>query len=288
MLSVYQEHKQRHFLNVSGKLLDLSTPLVMGVVNLTPDSYYRNSRHSSLIDALDKAEQMLAEGACIIDIGGCSTRPGAEEITAEKELDRILDTCIALRKKYPELTMSIDTFRADVVEAVFNEIGGFIVNDISGGDFDPNMFKVIAKLNLPYVINHTSGTPETMQNNTNYKDVVMDIVKTLQDKHRTLTDMGVNDVIVDPGFGFGKTLAQNYTILKNLDKFLIIDAPLLVGISRKSMIQQLLDVNADKALNGTSTAHTIALQKGADILRVHDVKEAIQCVEMFNYLNTIE
>lgn len=288
MLSVYQEHKQKHFINVGGKLLDLSTPLVMGVLNLTPDSYYRNSRHSSPIDALDKAEQMLAEGACIIDIGGCSTRPGAEEITAEKELDRILDTCIALRKKNPELTMSIDTFRADVVEAVFNEIGGFIVNDISGGDFDPNMFATIAKLNLPCVINHTSGTPEKMQSNTNYKDVVMDIVKSLQQKYCTLTEMGVNDVIVDPGFGFGKTLEQNYKILKNLDKFLIIDAPILVGISRKSMIQQLLKVNADKALNGTTAAHTLALQKGADILRVHDVKEAIQCVEMFNYLNTIE
>ncbi|MFV0505196.1 MAG: dihydropteroate synthase [Bacteroidales bacterium] len=288
MQSAYQTNKQKHYINISGELLDLSTPVVMGVINLTPNSYYSNSRCAKSIDALGKAEQMIAEGAKIIDIGGCSTKPGAKIISAQEELDRIVETCTIVRNAYSSIILSIDTFRATVVETLFNEIGGFIVNDISGGDFDETMFDTVAKLKLPYIINHTSGTPENMQNNTNYTNVVMDIVRTLQRKYHILTSIGVNDVIIDPGFGFGKTLSQNFIILKNLEKLMLIDAPILVGISRKSMIQKLLETNVDNALNGTSVAHMLALQNGANILRVHDVTEAVQCVRMFNYLNSID
>lgn len=269
----------KYSMNCGGRLISFDKALVMGIINLTPDSFYEKSRFVFESEALKQAEKMLAEGADILDLGAVSTRPGSEEISEEEELKRLLPTLRSIRKAYPDSIISVDTWRASVAKAAI-ENGAHIINDISGGTLDNKMFETIAQLKVPYVLMHIQGTPQTMQLNPKYKDVVNEIIDFLAKRIQVLRLMGVADILVDPGFGFGKTLEQNYTLLQNLEKFNILNCPILVGISRKSMITKVLGISAKEALNGTSVLNTIALMKGAKILRVHDIKEAVEAVKL--------
>lgn len=252
----------------------------MGILNITPDSFYEGSRFKDENKILLKVEQMLLAGATFIDIGGQSTRPGAIEVGQEEELSRVLPAIQQISKQFPEALISIDTYYASVAKAAI-ESGAAMVNDIAAGDKDPTMFATLAQLKVPYIMMHKKGNPQNMQHAPAYENIVLEIAAYFSKKLAELNALGIPDIILDPGFGFGKTLAHNYELLNKLDHFKIFELPILVGVSRKSMIQKLLQVDAAEALNGTSVLHTMALVKGAKILRVHDVKEAMECVKLY-------
>ncbi|MGN8057353.1 dihydropteroate synthase [Pedobacter sp. 22163] len=270
-------------LNIKGKLIDLSRPKVMGILNITPDSFYSNSRTKSIDEALTKAAQFLNEGATFIDIGGYSSRPGAKDISTSEEVDRLVPVVESLVKAFPEAVISIDTFRAKVAEETISA-GAHIINDIAAGDMDKQMFETVAKLQVPYMMMHMKGTPQNMQQNPVYDNVLLEVIDYLAKKVAALKALHVHDVIIDPGFGFGKTIEHNYELLNQLEAFKIFKLPILVGFSRKGMIYKTLGTSAAEALNGTSVLNTIALQKGAGILRVHDVREAVECVQLVGML----
>ncbi|WP_321289880.1 dihydropteroate synthase [uncultured Sunxiuqinia sp.] len=276
--------KRKHTINVNGQLIDLSNPVVMGILNVSPDSFFDGGKYVIEDAILQRAEQMLEEGVSIIDIGAVSSRPGADAISTKEELTRLLPAVTAIRKRFPEAPISIDTFRSWVALRVIDECGDCIINDISGGDFDEHMFDTVGKLGMPFILMHMKGTPQTMQDDPQYDDIIKDISKYFSEKVRKLTKAGVKDVILDPGFGFGKTLENNYDLLNRLDSFKVFQLPVMVGMSRKSMIQKLLGVDAEQSLGGTITANTMALLGGADILRVHDVKDAVESVKIFTKL----
>ncbi len=262
-------------------MYDISEPKVMGILNVTPDSFYDGGRHFDTSDALKQVEMMVDAGADMVDVGGYSSRPGAENVSAQEESNRAIPIISAISKEHPALPISVDTFRSEVaIEAL--ESGASLVNDISGGNLDPKMYELISSRNVPYILMHMRGTPQTMAKETDYQKVVLEVVEDLQDKVNKLRDLGVNDIIVDPGFGFAKTVEQNYEILKNLEYFKVLNLPLLVGLSRKSMVYKTLDITPEQALNGSTVLNTIALMKGANILRVHDVKEAKEAVKLFS------
>lgn len=268
-----------------GNLIDLSRPKVMGIINATPDSFYDGGKNIDLDKAVLKVEEMLKEGADIIDIGGYSTKPNASEISIEEEEGRVIPIIKTLIQKFPDIVISIDTFRSKIAEKAV-AAGASIINDVSGGNLDDEMFKTVAKLKVPYILMHMRGTPVIMQKLTDYNHLIKDIVLELSEKLEILRSLQVNDVIIDPGFGFAKSLAQNYEILNNLSYFKQLECPILVGVSRKSMIYKLLNVDAVSALNGTTALNMAALLNGGNILRVHDVKEAVETVKIFNQLTS--
>lgn len=270
---------QKSTLNVGGRLLDLSQPKVMGILNLTPDSFYDGGRNSTLNTILKQTGKMLEEGAAIIDLGAYSSRPNAEHISTEEELKRLIPALNAVTNEYPHVMISIDTFRADIANAAI-ENGAHIINDISGGQMDQQMFKTVARLKVPYILMHMKGSPQTMIKESNYDDIFKEVIQYFVEKLSQLKELGVTDVILDPGFGFAKTSAQSYELLNKLDQFKMIGLPVLAGLSRKSMICKALDITPEFALNGTTVANTIALTKGAKILRVHDVKAAIEAIKI--------
>lgn len=274
----------RHFtpfsLNIKGHLLQCDRPQVMGIINVTPDSFYSASRTERSADVKARAEEMIAAGVDMIDIGAYSSRPGAEEVSVAEELSRLQCGIEAVRAAAPLIPISIDTFRAEVAEKAILEMGADIINDISGGSLDSKMEETVVKLNVPYILMHMRGTPATMSAMTEYDDVTADVLADLGEKLNRLALAGVNDIIVDPGFGFAKTIDQNYELLRNLELFHIFERPILVGVSRKSMIYRALDTTPQNALTGTIAINTIALLNGASILRVHDVKEAVDTVKI--------
>ncbi len=273
-----------HSINVKGKLITIDSPLVMGIINITPNSFFQKSRITDINIILETAGKMLQDGATILDIGGLSTQPGAEEISVSEECERIFLPIQKLKERHPQSIVSIDTFRSEVAKIAI-EAGADIVNDISAGDFDKNMVPTVAALKVPYIAMHTQGKPREMQKNPQYKNVSLDVFDYLAQKVHQLTQAGIADVIIDPGFGFGKSLEHNYTLLHSLHNLKQLNVPILVGFSRKSMIYKLLDTSAENALNGTTILNTLALHQGANILRVHDVKEAVECVRLYNYYN---
>lgn len=268
-------------INCKGKLIDISSPIVMGIINVTPDSFYDGGKNNSVETAITQVRKHLEEGAIVIDIGGYSSRPGADEVTEQEELNRTIPVIEAVLIAFPGTIISIDTFRSNVAKKAI-EAGAAIINDISAGDLDDNMFTVVAEKQVPYILMHMQGTPETMQDNPNYKNIIQEITYYLSEKINTLRKKGVNDIIIDPGFGFGKTLEHNYEILGKLNNLQLLNVPVLVGISRKSMVHKLLEISPQESLNGTIAANIIALQNGANILRVHDVKEATECIKLDN------
>lgn len=267
------------YLRVRDQLLDLAIPKVMGVINVTPDSFHAKSRSTSLKSVLQQAERMLNEGVDIIDIGGYSSRPGAENVDTEEEINRVLPAIRAIRKEYPTILLSLDTFRSDVAHLGLTE-GVDLINDISGGKLDKEMYSTIAKHNAGYIAMHMRGTPKNMQDQTNYKHLLNDLFLYFSEVIRSAEDCGCNDILIDPGFGFSKTLEQNYELLNHLDEFQALGKPVVVGLSRKSMIYKKLNSTPEEALNGTTVLNTLALIKGASILRVHDVKEAKQVISL--------
>lgn len=273
--------KRKNSINIGEYLLDLSIPSIMGVINLTPDSFYDGGTLTNEVEMLERVEIMVAEGASIIDVGAVSTRPGADIISLKEELDRLLPAVMAIRKYFPEVALSIDTYRSWVAVRVIDEVGPVIVNDISGGSLDSKMFESIGHLKVPYILTHIQGTPLNMQENPVYQDVVREVSNTLSDGVRKLTKHGVTDILIDPGFGFGKNIMHNYQMLNRLDSLKVFQLPVVVGLSRKSMISRVLECGPEDALNGTTVANTMALLGGADILRVHDVKEAVDAVRIF-------
>lgn len=273
-------------LNCSGKLLSLDAPKVMGILNATPDSFFAGSRKQTERELMERVQQILSEGGSIIDIGAYSTRPGAAVVSAEEEWQRLEQALRIVHREAPEAILSVDTFRADIARRCVETFGVSIVNDISGGDADAQMFDTVADLRVPYVLMHCQGTPQTMQQAPTYKNVTAEVITDLSRKVRQLRQRGARDIIIDPGFGFGKTLEHNYTLLRQLEDFRIFDQPLLVGISRKSMITRPLDITADEALNGTTALNAFALMKGANILRVHDVKAATEVVKLYSLLSS--
>lgn len=273
--------KRKNSINLGEYLFDLSIPSVMGVINLTPDSFYDGGTLTNEVEMLERVEMMVAEGASIIDVGAVSTRPGAALVSLKDELDRLLPAVIAIRKYFPEVALSIDTYRSWIAVRVIDEVGPVIVNDISGGSLDSKMFESIAHLQVPYILTHIQGTPLNMQENPVYQDVVRDVSNSLSDGVRKLTKHGVTDILIDPGFGFGKNIMHNYQMLNRLDSLKVFQLPVVVGLSRKSMISRVLECSPEDALNGTTVANTMALLGGADILRVHDVKEAVDAVRIF-------
>ncbi|WP_228099138.1 dihydropteroate synthase [Pedobacter sp. MC2016-24] len=275
---------RKHTLNLQGKLIDLSVPRVMGILNLTTDSFYSDSRNSSVTEALQKTEKMLAEGATFIDIGAYSSRPGAADVSPDEESDKVVAAVEAILKAFPEALISIDTFRAQVAREAVNA-GAHIINDIAGGNMDEAMFDTVAALNVPYIMMHMKGTPQTMQQQTHYEDMMPEIVDYFARKVNWLQKMGLKDLILDPGFGFAKTLDQNYVLLQQMQQLDIFELPILVGFSRKSMIYKFLGGGPENALNGTTTLNTIALLKGAGILRVHDVKAAAESIALVQKMN---
>lgn len=269
------------FINIRGRLLDLRHPRVMGIINVTDDSFYPGSRFTSDEEILSIAGRMLEEGADILDIGGCSTRPGAQDVPEETEMERVCRATELILGRYPEAIISVDTYRASVAGEAVRNSGADIINDISGGEMDKEMFPLVIRLNVPYIMMHMQGTPQTMQSNPHYDDVVSDILSWFGQRTVQLQQAGVKDIILDPGFGFGKTAAHNFELLGRMNEFHIAGLPLLAGFSRKSMIWRTLDITPDDALNGTSALNMAALMKGTSVLRVHDVKEAKEVVRLF-------
>ena len=270
-------------INCKGNLIDLTTPKVMGILNITPDSFYDGGNYKDEKSILTQVEKMLDEGATFIDVGAYSSRPGADPISKSDELKRIVPIVHLLLEKFPDIYLSIDTFRAEIAQECL-ESGAAMINDISGGSLDENMLRTIAKCKAPYIMMHMKGNSSTMQQQTHYKNLLGDILYYFSEKLATARALGINDIIIDPGFGFAKTLEQNYELLQKLATFKCLNMPILVGLSRKSMIYKTLGSSADRALNGTTALHMIALSKGAGILRTHDVKEAIECVKLHNQL----
>jgi len=272
-------------ININGSLIDLSKPLVMGILNVTPDSFFLGSRKQSDVAILSRCKQIVDEGGSIIDVGAQSTTPTSKFLSAKEEADRLLPALKLIRKNFPEVIISIDTFYSDVAKQAVEEYGANIINDVSGGQIDENMFPVVAELNVPYILMHMRGVPQTMQELTDYDDFIQDVLYYFSERKAKLDLLGVSDVIIDPGFGFSKTLSQNYELMAYLKYFHIFEEPILVGVSRKSMIYKLLGSSPEDSLNGTSVLNTAALLSGANILRVHDVKEAVECVEIVNKLD---
>lgn len=273
-------------INCGGALLDLSKPVIMGIINVTEDSFFADSRTQHIDQILQKAAQHLEEGALILDIGAQSTRPGAVDVGADTELERLLPAISALKTHYPKAIISVDTYYASVAEQTVHA-GAAIINDISAGDMDADMISTVAKLQVPYIAMHMQGTPASMQQQPQYEDVLQEVLDYFIRKRAACLQAGIKDIIIDPGFGFGKTIAHNYTLLKKLTAFHMLDCPLLVGISRKSMIYRLLDTTPANALNGTTVLHTLALQQGAHILRVHDVKAAMETIKITQYISSL-
>jgi dihydropteroate synthase len=271
-------------LNFKNKKLDLSTPAVMGILNVTPDSFFDGGKYMDEKSILAQTEKMLLEGADIIDIGACSTRPGSAPVSEEEEIKRLLPAIQLVKKKFPDAIISADTFRSNVAKLAVSE-GADMLNDISGGTMDEKMFDTVAKLSIPYILMHIQGTPQTMQSNPQYKNVVAEVINYFIHRTNLARAKGIQQIIIDPGFGFGKTIEHNYELLKNLSSFKKLKLPILVGVSRKSMINKILGTKPEDALNGTTVIHTIALTGGANILRVHDVKEAKEVIKIFNFLN---
>ncbi|MCA1744278.1 MAG: dihydropteroate synthase [Bacteroidales bacterium] len=274
----------RTSINCRGKLIDLRIPKVMGIINVTPDSFFGGSRFNSDAALLSRVEEILNEGGEMVDIGAYSTRPGAASVSTEEELKRLMPALVAIRKSFPEVVISVDTFRSEIARKVVLEGEADMINDISGGEMDEAMFDAVTALNVPYILMHIQGTPQSMQNAPQYGDVVAEVSLWLAQKVDALRERGVKDVIIDPGFGFGKTLDHNYKLLNKLEELALFQLPLLVGVSRKSMIYNHLETDARQALNGTTVLNTVALNKGASILRVHDVKEAVECVKLVEKL----
>lgn len=271
-------------LNIKGALTSLETPVVMGILNVTPDSFYADSRKQTEAAIEDRIRAILSEGGQMIDVGGYSSRPDAAEVSPEEEMKRLSFALNILKTHYPDVTVSVDTFRASVAQQAVEEYGVAIINDISGGDLDAAMFETVARLRVPYIMMHMRGTPKTMQQYTDYTDMMSEIIIGFSRKVRQLRLLGVNDIILDPGFGFSKTLDQNYTLMKHLTEFREFGLPLLVGVSRKSMIYKFLGGTPADSLNGTTVLNTFALLNGADILRVHDVKAAVEAVRIIDKL----
>jgi dihydropteroate synthase len=268
-------------INCKGKLIDLSTAKVMGILNVTPNSFYDGGRYTNDSTILERVEIMMNEGATFIDIGAYSSKPNAEFVSEQEELDRMLSVVSLIMKNFPECLLSIDTFRSKVAREAVN-LGAAIINDIAAGNLDNAMMQTVADLQVPYVMMHMQGTPQTMQTFTQYEDIVKDMLFYFSEKVALARGLGINDLIIDPGFGFSKTTTQNFDVLKKLELFNILELPLLIGLSRKSMVYKSLDISPSEALNGTTALNMMALNKGASILRVHDVKEAVECVKLFN------
>lgn len=271
-------------INCNGQLIDLSIPKVMGILNLTPNSFFDGGRYTTDDEIIQKVEKMLKDGTSFIDVGAYSSKPNAEFVSEAEELQRIVPIVNLILKHFPETLLSIDTFRSEVAKACI-ENGAAIINDISAGNLDEKMLETAAKYNVPYIMMHMKGTPQTMQSMTNYENIVKEMLFYFSEKTALARSFGINDLIVDPGFGFAKTLEQNYEVLQKLELFQMLELPLLAGFSRKSMIYKTLETSAVEALNGTTVLNTLALTKGAKILRVHDVKEAVECVTLFNKTN---
>ncbi|MCL9805723.1 dihydropteroate synthase [Flavobacterium amniphilum] len=269
--------------NCKGNLIDLTTPKVMGILNVTPDSFYDGGKFSSDVVVLKQVEKMLMDGANFIDVGGQTTKPTADMITAEEELKRVIPVVDSILKNFPDALLSIDTFYAKVAEETILN-GAALINDVSAGNLDGDMLPMVAKLQVPYIMMHMRGTPQTMQKLTQYDDLVKEVLFYFSEKITQARSLGIYDIIVDPGFGFAKTLDQNYELLSRLDLFQMLELPVLVGVSRKSMIYKVLETASEHALNGTTVLNTLALTKGANILRVHDVKEAVECVRLISQL----
>jgi len=271
-------------INCNGKLISLERPKIMGILNVTPDSFFDGGKYKDEASVLNQVDKMLNEGATFIDVGAYSSRPGAKEVDEDTELKRITPIVSLIINKFPDVILSIDTFRSNVAKACI-ENGAAIVNDISAGLHDDNMLSTVAKLNVPYIMMHMRGTPKNMQQQTDYKDILKEVLFYFSERLSAAKALGVKDIIIDPGFGFAKNLEQNFELLKQMEVMSIIEHPLLAGISRKSMIYKTLDVTADQALNGTTALHMACLQKGTKILRVHDVKEAVECTKLYEQLN---
>ena len=267
-------------LNAGGKLIELERPIVMGILNATPDSFYSASRVESERDIAQRAQQIVSDGGDIIDVGAYSTRPGADEVSQEEEMNRLRLALGVITKVAPETIVSVDTFRADVAKMCVEECGAHIINDISGGTMDRRMFRTVAHLGVPYILTHIQGTPQTMQQQCQYEDLIADIMLYFSERVNDLRALGAKDIILDPGFGFGKNLEQNYALMHHLDDFSEFGLPLLVGVSRKSMIHQLLGVTPAESLTGTIALQTVALTKGANIIRAHDVREAVESIRI--------
>ncbi|MGB2370771.1 MAG: dihydropteroate synthase [Flavobacteriales bacterium] len=269
-------------IDCNSKLLDLSTPAIMGILNLTDDSFYDGGQHNSIKKALLQTEKMLDDGAKIIDIGAYSSRPKAKHISLDEEWQRLEKTLQIINKEFPQAILSVDTFRSEIARRSIDN-GADIINDISAGNLDPQMFDTVADLNVPYIMMHMQGTPQTMQDNPHYNCIEKEVVNYFLNKVKTLQQKGLSKIIIDPGFGFGKTLEHNYQLLNNLEELHTLELPLLVGVSRKSMVYKVLETDAKNSLNGTTAIHALCLSKGASILRVHDVKEAVECVKLINF-----
>jgi dihydropteroate synthase len=271
-------------INCKGQLIDLTSPKVMGILNITPDSFYDGGKHKNQSDVLFHVEKMLNDGATFIDVGAYSSKPNADHISEEEELKRILPIVGIILKEFPKTLLSIDTFKSEVAKQCI-ENGAALINDISAGKLDDDMLQTVANLKVPYIMMHMKGTPQTMQKQAEYSDVTKDVLFYFSERLAATRQLGIIDVIIDPGFGFAKTQEQNFELLNHLELFKMVEKPLLVGISRKSMIYKTLQTTPDEALNGTTVINTIALQKGASILRVHDVKEAMECIKLVEALN---
>ena len=266
-------------INCNGNLIDLNSPKVMGILNCTPDSFFDGGKYKNENEILSQVEKMLSEGATFIDLGAYSSKPNAAFVSEEEETNRLLPIVDLLVKHFPDILLSIDTFRASVAEKAIQS-GAVIINDISAGSLDQNMFSTVARLQVPYIMMHMKGTPQTMQTLTQYQNICKEMRYYFSEKAAQARQLGINDLIIDPGFGFAKTTEQNFEVLQKLELFNTLNLPLLVGVSRKSMIYKTLEITPQESLNGTSILNTIALQKGAKILRVHDIKEAVQCIEL--------
>lgn len=286
LVSIKKSHqlKRPEFINAGGKLLSMRIPQVMGIVNVTTDSFYGRSRHPSAEEAVRTAARMVEEGAGIIDVGGLSTRPGSVAIPEEEERRKVITAIKLIRRELPHTILSVDTYRSSVARAAFYEAGADMINDISGGTMDEGMIPLIVELNIPYVMMHIRGTPATMQENPVYNDVVTDILQWFGSRIPTLLEAGVKDIIIDPGIGFGKSTEHNFSIVNRLSEFGVLGLPVMAGVSRKSMIWRTLGCTPDESLNGTTTLNMAALMNGADILRVHDVAEAVQTIILFEKL----
>jgi len=271
---------RNYSLNIKGKLFDLNSPKIMGILNATPDSFYKGSRVSGVTHILTIAETMLQEGAHILDIGGFSTRPNANQVTEDEEMQRVIPLVEAISKELPEAIISIDTFRSKVAKSTI-EAGASIINDVSGGQADEAMFETVAKLKAPYILMHMRGTPTNMMSDIHYENVTKEVINFFVEQTQKLKKLGHNDIIIDPGFGFSKNITQNYELLKHLNRLHMVGYPVLIGVSRKSMIYKLLKTTPEMALNGTNILNFASLEKGARILRVHDVKEARETIELF-------
>ena len=272
-------------INCKGQLIDLSTPKVMGILNLTPNSFFDGGKYTNEEEIVKQVQKMLSEGATFIDIGAYSSKPNAEYVSTEEEIERIVPIVDVLVQQFPDILISIDTFRSEVAEACVQK-GAALINDISAGKLDDTMLDVIAKYNVPYVMMHMRGTPQTMSTLTQYDDVVREVLMYFSERIAATRSLGINDLIIDPGFGFAKTLEQNYEVLQQMELFQQLNVPVLAGISRKSMIYKVLNCSAQESLNGTTALNAVALSKGASIVRVHDVKEAMECITLFNAMNS--